>query len=545
MSPAFAFTLRRAGCGLTRRIGAALLAAVVSGAGVAAQQRTPPPPLAPRAGVTPGLETRLTLEELVELVLKQNPGIQAARIDRESAALGLQAARGLFDPQITADSSYEQRVTPVSSTLAGAPDGRLEDKTLLFAPTIAGLMPWGGGTYTSTFSSSRAVSDNAFVPLRPQYPTYLSITFTQPLMRNRGIDQGRRQLQVAQVNQALTDAQFRQQVTDIVTAATLAYWDLSFAIENLDVQQDGLTEAREQVAANRRMADAGLLSRMDVIEAEAQVAIFEGNAAVAQTILTRTENALKALMLPDRASPLWSHAVTPVTPPSAQPVTMSVDQAVRLALANRPERTALDRSADINAIDTQFHRGQAQAQVDLIGGYTMQGLAGQPVALPGIDPSTIPDFLIGGYGTSLGLMFERDFPVAHIGLRLTLPIWNRTAEANVALSLAAGRRLALQKAQLEQSIESDVRNALQTLRSAEAQLAAAVAGRDAAAQQYDSEERRLASGLSTVYLLFQRHSALVSARGRENQARTELSKATMEFERVTGTTLERHGISIP
>ena len=529
---------------LLRALVTVLSVGALPGTILSAQQAPSPVAAAPRVGVTPGLEIVLTIDELVARVLEQSPGIQAARIDRESAAFNLQLARGLFDPVVTADGSYDNRVTPVSSALGGVSDGHLREHVLVFAPTIAGRMPRGGGSYASTFSSTRSTTNSSYVPLLPQYPTSWNVSFTQPLLRNRTLDSGRRQLRVAQANQALTTAQFRQQVTEIVTAATMTYWDLAHAVENLDVQQDGLAEALEQVASNRRMAEQGLLAAIDVTEAEAQAAIFEGAVAAAQEVVTRAENALKSMMLPDRTSPLWARAVIPMTPPGPAAVTMSVDEAVRTALANRPERTSLDRSVDINAVDTQFYRGQAQPQVDLIGGYTLQGLAGQPVSAPTTDPVQVPPLLVGGYGTSLGTLLARAFPIAHVGVRLTLPIWNRTAEAGVALSLAAGRRLQVQRVQLEQSIEAEVRNVMQALQSADAQLAAATASHRAAGQQYLSEERRLANGLSTVYLLFQRHSALVGARSRENQARIQLSKTIIEFDRVTGTTLERRGISI-
>jgi HAE1 family hydrophobic/amphiphilic exporter-1 len=524
---------------------------VSAGAAAPAAQQPAPPAAAsapPRVGVTPGLETPLSLEDLIARVLQENPQIRAARVDRESAEFSLQVARGLFEPRVTADWSYERRISPVSSSLGGAADGQLDENTLQFAPAVAGLLPWFGGSYQATFSSTRSRTDSAFVPLDPQFPTALSFSFVQPLARGLHMDSSRRQLRIAQVTRALTDAQFRQQVTDIMAGAARAYWDLVFAVENLDVQQDALAEAREHVAGNRRMADQGLLSAMDVVEAEAQVAIFEGNVAAAQEAVTRVENALKSLMLPDRASPLWGHALTPITRPPDNVPRLPVEEAVQTALAKRPEREQLDRSADINRINTRFFRDQARPQIDLIASYTLSGLAGAPVVRPGSDifggPADVPPFLVGGYRTSLGTLFERDFPTAHVGLRLTLPVWNRSAEAGVALALADERRLEHHRAQLDQTIEAEVRNAMQALRSAEAQLAAASAGRAAAEQQYASEERRLEAGISTVYLVFERHSALVAARGRELQARTELRKAVIEFERVTGTALERHGISV-
>jgi outer membrane protein TolC len=518
--------------------------ALLVGAPVAWAQ-APPGTEVPRVGLTPGVQTELTLDELIARVLEQNPAIHAARVDLESAEFAVQMARGLFDPRVTTDWSFERRATPVSSTLGGVTDGRLDEDFTVFGAAVAGAMPWGGGTYSSRWSATRATSNSLYVPLNPQFPSTLSFSLTQPLWRNRAIDAGRRQLQIAQVSRTLTEAQFRQQVADLIAAAAQAYWALVLAVEQLDVQDDALVEAREHVAGNRRMAAQGLLSAIDIVEAEAQVAIFEGGVAAAREAVTRSENAIKALMLPDRTSPLWAHALRPTTAPALAAPGISFEEAIQLALANRPEREALTHAATINEIQTRFFRDQAKPQVDLVGSYTLQGLSG-PVAsrTPPVDATQVPSFLVGGMGTSLGTLFARDFPSVHVGLSLSLPLWNRSAQAGVAASQADGRRLALQRAQADQAIEAEVRNTIQAVRSADAQLIAAAAGREAAEQQYGSEQRRLSAGLSTVYLLFQRHSALVAARGREWQARAQLSQTLIEYGRVTGTVLDRYGVKV-
>jgi outer membrane protein TolC len=97
---------------------------------------------------------------------------------------------------------------------------------------------------------------------------------------------------------------------------------------------------------------------------------------------------------------------------------------------------------------------------------------------------------------------------------------------------------------LQQTIEADVRNLLQAVRSAEARLNAAAAARSSTEQQYESEQRRLQAGLSTVFLVLQRQTDLIAARGRELQAQTDLNRAIANFRRATGETLQVHNISI-
>ena len=112
------------------------------------------------------------------------------------------------------------------------------------------------------------------------------------------MDEARRQLDLARQNATLSDTQLRQQVMDLTLQTELAYWELFFAEQNLQVQLQGLELARDQVASNQRLTGQGLAAPIDVLEAETQVATFNQRVFSAQAALTRAENALKML---DRA----------------------------------------------------------------------------------------------------------------------------------------------------------------------------------------------------------------------------------------------------
>jgi HAE1 family hydrophobic/amphiphilic exporter-1 len=131
-----------------------------------------------------------------------------------------------------------------------------------------------------------------------------------------------------------------------------------------------------------------------------------------------------------------------------------------------------------------------------------------------------------------------------VGVRVSLPLGNRVAEAELGRTLAEGTRLQNQRLQQEQLIEAEVRNALQALRSAEARLASAASARGSAEQLYESEQRQFRAGTTTVFLVLQRQNELIAARGRELQAQTDLNKAVAAFQRATGTTLTVNNIDV-
>jgi outer membrane protein TolC len=179
--------------------------------------------------------------------------------------------------------------------------------------------------------------------------------------------------------------------------------------------------------------------------------------------------------------------------------------------------------------------------MNVVGGATLAGLSGGQVAAT---DSSIPGFLIGSYGTSLGNLFANRYPTAVVQLQMDLPIRNTTARANVARTEMTSARIARQREQLEQTIEAEVRNAMQAVASTHDRLTAAASASRNALEQYNSERRRFDSGLGTVFLVLQRQSALVAAQAREVRAQADLNQAIALLDRATGRTLDRYNVSV-
>lgn len=559
-------------------LAALLVPGVLPPAANAQDAATQVPPVRPfrlpaRVGVF--AEVRLTLQQAIENALANNNNIDASRINREISGYNLTGARGLFDPTVGAVTQFLKQVNPVASSLGGAPAGTdaVLNRNWQTDPTLSGSTPWLGGSYKLDFSSQRAYTDNSFVTLNPQYPTALTFQYTQPLWRNVFYDSNRHTIDVAKKNRDLSDQQFRQTVMQVVQQTEQAYWELVYAYTNLQVQLEAVEIGRQQDESNRRQQEQGLLAPIDVVAAQTQLAAFELSAYSAQTALTSAENALKMLMLPDRNSALWASALIPVTPPAADVPSVTLQDAVTEALAERPEIAQVKISAEINQKDRRFYRDQTKAQVDLIASYSHAGLAGQEVVQSGPNPLTAslgplinqinqlsaqaglppvvlsasgapPAQLVGGYGQSLSNLWSGDFPTAQVQLRVSLPIRNRTAEANLSVALANQRLIQNQRDQLEQSVQSDVRNALQLMQSDQLALDAARVQRESAEEQYNSEQRQFRAGTSTLFLVQQRQTTMITARSQERRAESNMSEAIAAYELATGSILRRHNINL-
>lgn len=506
--------------------------------------------LQPRVGIL--TQTTITLPEAIERVLANDRDLAISHIEREEAGYNVVAAQGAYDPVVALKAYHTRQVSPVSSILGGSADGKLTDTEWSATPQISGLSPWLGGSYSLAFANSRQQNDSLFNTFNPQYPTAVNLNLIQPLWRGLRFDENRYRLQVTRKNQQLSVQQLRQQAIQVVTQAVQAYWELNYAWHNFEVQTEAVHLAERQYASNRRLAEQGILAPVDVVAAQTQVATFQQLVFGAQQALTQAENSLKSLMLPNRDDLLWSAALIPSTEVKTDLTPPALADAVKQALQSRPELAEAALGLEVNKLDARLSREQVRPRVDAFANLSAVGLAGQPV-LTGTNPLAaffppgtvfIPPLLVGGYGTSLNNLAAGNFPTVQVGLQVSLPLRNRTAEAQEAISGAEGRRLHAVQDQVGMAVEADVRNALQGVESARSRLDAATLARRSAEEQYGSEQRQFQAGTSTVFLVLQRQTDFISARSREVRARADLGEAVANLDRATAGTLEAHGIRL-
>ena len=525
-----------------------------------------------RVGVDLNNQRPLSIREALAMALENNKDIEVARENVRIAEFDLLGAHGAYDPRFTTQAFYERIESPIASFLSGGQNGSVIQSDYTATARLEGQTPALGGSYRLDLSSIRLNTNNQFTALNPQYPTAVTLSYTQPLLRGLRIDQTRRQIEIARKNLSLTDAQFRQRAIDTITNVQRAYWDLVFTLRSLQVQRDAVAVARTQLEHNKRLVNEGQLAPIDVVAAEAQISTYEQRVFGALEEVSRAENNLKNLIAKDQKTDLWAQSIVPIDPVDLAVPNVSLPDALKTAMENRPELQQSNVLREINQIDQRFFKDQTKPAIDLVGTYGINGLAGpfgtsrvNPFTASslevrervnelskrfGLDPlpdapvQTISPDLVGGFGQSVENLLSNRFNNFRVGVQISLPLRNRTAEANLGRALVEGERIGTQREQLEQTIQVDVRNALQAVRSSEARLRASVATREANEQQFASEQRKLDAGQSTTFLVLERQTALTESRGLELKAQTDLNKAIADLQRATGNALSVHSIVV-
>jgi HAE1 family hydrophobic/amphiphilic exporter-1 len=141
-------------------------------------------------------------------------------------------------------------------------------------------------------------------------------------------------------------------------------------------------------------------------------------------------------------------------------------------------------------------------------------------------------------------MWTGAYPEFNIAFVVNIPLENNTARALKRIAGQEQDQADLQRQGLDQRIESEARNVLQTYQSALSRLSSAGRARAAAESVYASEVRKFHNGESTTFLVLQRQVELAQARGAELEAQTDLNKAVVELQRVEGTILTDNGVNL-
>ena len=509
-----------------------------------------------RVGVDMLDQRSLTLNDAIKLALENNNDIEVTRQNVRIAEFDLRAARGVYQPRLTGQTYYERATVPNISFFA--PDvTKVTSNSFVGNAGVRAYVPRFGTILDVTANNTRLGSDNPVSIISPQLNSNVTASITQPLFRGRSFDQNRRTIEIAKRNLSLTDAQFRQRTIETIVNVQRAYWDLAFALRNLQVQRDSVKDAKDQYEHNKRLVEEGQLAPIDIVASETQVANFEQAVYEALNAVNQSENALKNFVSPNKNAKIWSESVTPTDPVDLTPPDTTLREALDAALANRPELELNQVQRDINAIDRRFYAEQKKPQIDLVASYTSAGVGG------GLNPNFSNPFCrdgntdqavcaaalqpllqnVGGSGSAVTDVFSNKYPTVRVGVQFNLPLFgDKTAGAQYGRSLVEGERIETLRAQLEQTIQVDVRNAIQAVRTAEARLRSAAIARENSVKQYESEQRKLDAGQTDIYKVLERQTALTVARSSELRAQTDLNKSIADLQRATGNSLKANNV---
>jgi outer membrane protein len=472
----------------------------------------------------------LRMSDVVELALEKNLDISVERLNPQAVDLQIAALRNSYLPTVTSTIGQRDNFQLPRDQLQGG--DRVSVATTTFNSALTQSMPWYGGNFALTFNNNKQDSSSQLVRFNPTFTTFMTATYTQPLLRGLFIDQQRQQLAITQINREISEESLRATVTQTLANVRNAYWDLVFARSAVDVAERALQLADKLVEDNRARVEVGTLAPLDIVQAEAEAANRRQTLAVAEATLQTAELSLKRYLVSGTEDPLWRMELQPVDLPSLEPAPTDIEGAVRRSLERRTDLINARKSLQSSDISLRFFRNQTLPSVDLLASYGAQGIGGTFLERSSNFGGQVVNTIPGGYGDAISMLRRLDYPSWNLQLNVSYNLFGSAADAQHARARVQRNQSQARLRALELQVATEVTNAALSVQSNLKRVEAAVAARELAEKRLEAEQSRFEVGMTVNFFVVQAQRDLRDAQNAELRALADYRKSLVIFERV-------------
>ena len=327
---------------------------------------------------------------------------------------------------------------------------------------------------------------------------------------------------------------------DLIYQTEEAYWNLVYSHQNLEVKEKSLQLAKDLLKQNEIQVKVGVSAPMDILTAQAEVAARESEALQARSQIQTYEENLRRILnisqmpeaiVPERHS-RCSARCRPISTNSCE-----------TALEKRPDIEQVRLDLKSKNIDVRYYRNQLLPDLQLTASYYTKGLSGTPLTWTASCPDSTARRHRGQSQRFAARCLEEPLskttPSAcscpsRCSTPRPRPTWSRRG------STWSSRCCTLKKT--ESTIYSEVKQIIMDLETNAKIVEANRISRELAEQKLAAEQKKLAVGLSTNYLVLQYQRDFSNAQIAELKSLIDYNLALSRVNKVLGTTLEKHNI---
>ena len=509
---------------LSRTLAVVVLVSVSAPASVLAQPGAAQPPPAPQV-------RRLSVDDAVLLAAENNLGLTIARVDPLLENLNTTQILTAWAPTVSSSLLGNSTVSQNTGFLTGASGASATDRRINGDLSLTQSLRWGGN-YTVGWTSSRSTTDNILSSFSPQLRSSFSLNYQQPLLRNFRIDSTRQQLLLSLMQRDIADIQLRQTFASTSRTVRNAYWDLVYAIRFLEVQQQSLDLALENLRNTRARIEIGITPPIDEIEPQAEVAQREEAVITAQSQIAAAEDALRTVIFDPDDPDFWTVRIEPTEVPSFAPTVVDVDAAIRNALERRSDLEQSRKAIEQSDVTLLYLRNQLLPEVTAQFDYSVSGVGGTRLTRSGTIGGDVIDRSQRSFGSVLGDLVTNDFPTWNARVTIRYPLGTSQQEASLARARLQYDRSMTQLRQQEMQIALQVRDVTRQVQTNQQRVETTRRSREFAERRLDAEQRKLEAGTSTNYVVLSAQRDLAQARNTELNAIIDYQRSLIDLSTV-------------
>ncbi len=481
---------------LTLCLFAAALVLLALSPNAMASATEPMEPLEPIATVTLGGDTPLTLEEVARSALDRYPGLLAAADDIDAANGKLLSAQGAFDLTLKG-KLYDAPVGFYDITRYNV---WLEQPTPVWGLELRAGYRRGVGNFPEYYGQYETLRGGE-----------LRVELNLPLLKGGADDERRLKIRLSELKVAQSEAKFQAKALILWQKAAEAYWMWRAAGEKVRVSRRLLELAEAREAAVETLIKQGAVPAVERLESRRAVLSRRGSLIKAHRKLEKAAIKLSLYLRDSQGQPIMprSERMPDVLNPPAPLTAEEISQAHQDALERRPEMENIRLGLD-----------GAEAEVELA----------RNNVLPELDIEVGSSWDTGDQNE--GQYKKLGDPVVEWGVSLKFPLQMRKARGELEAAQARRSAATHDAALAQDTLLTQVDDAISAWEAALDGLEAAAAGADISEQNAAAERRRFLLGVTDLFKVNLLEDYAAQAENKRIEALMELHIARATFQAV-------------
>ncbi len=285
------------------------------------------------------------------------------------------------------------------------------------------------------------------------------------------------------------------------------------------------------------------MAEIETLQAQSEVASRDESLLAAQDLIQDNEDILKNILNIDYGSDEGLKAIHPLDHPELVVDEINLNEAIKDTLLNRPDYLKKKKELENKDILVKFRENQLYPTVDLFGTMGLNGLSGDAIDI-GTGTFQGKSKFGGDYGNALSDSVTGKFYNWEVGVKLSYPLGNRSAKAQLAASRLEKAQLILSIKDLEKDIIVEVREAIRQLKTDIKRVTATKIARKFAEEKLKAEEKKFEVGLSTSFNVLEFQEDLAEEQSKEIKALIDYNKSKIRLRQVMATTLKENDIKL-
>ena len=249
------------------------------------------------------------MDDAVALALEQNLGIAVERFNPQIQDMSIAQARSHWLPTLTTGVQSVKQENPATNALAGG-SSRINDNRLTTQVGMSQILPFGT-SYTVAWNNQRSTTDNLFTNYNPLLNSNIAFNVSQPLFRNRTVDQYRNQLEITQKQRQASDVSVDATVVTTVRNVRTRTGTSPTPAKTSTPSSRRWTWRNARLPTTRSGSQIGTMAPIDIVEAQSEVARNEETVIVAESDIEQAEDRLRALIFDPKTPDFWTTVLEP------------------------------------------------------------------------------------------------------------------------------------------------------------------------------------------------------------------------------------------